>query len=89
MERFCSGRVALFAEGIRGLVVAEFVVDTVGHIEGSTIGLVSSTHPLFSDAVRLALGRATYLPALRDGRAVRQIVQQPFDFVVNRQLRTR
>ncbi len=80
---------ALFAEGIRGLVVAEFVVDTVGHIEGSTIGLVSSTHPLFSDAVRLALGRATYLPALRDGRAVRQIVQQPFDFVVNRQLRTR
>lgn len=76
---------ALFAERMRGLVVAEFVIDTLGHVEDETVGIVSSTHPLFTAAVRSALGRATYIPAVKQGQAVRQIVQQPFDFVVSRQ----
>jgi TonB family protein len=72
----------LFAARIRGLAIAEFVVDTGGRVEEATVGIVSSTDPLFSDAVRAALRGATYVPALKDGRAVRQLVQQPFRFDV-------
>jgi TonB family protein len=75
----------LYATGTSGLVIAEFVVDTLGRVEPETIGIVSSTHPLFTAAVRSALDRATYIPAVKHGQSVRQIVQQPFDFVVNRQ----
>ncbi|HUQ19169.1 MAG TPA: TonB family protein [Gemmatimonadaceae bacterium] len=73
---------ALFAAGVKGSVLAEFVVDAKGKIEYQTLGIVSSTHPLFSDAVRRALENAQYTPAVRRGVAVRQLVQQPFDFMV-------
>jgi len=71
---------SLFAARVKGLVIAEFVVDTLGRVEDGTIGIVSSTNALFSEGVRVALAQATYVPALRQGRAVRQLVQQPFDF---------
>jgi TonB family protein len=73
---------ALFAAGVRGSVLAEFVVNTTGAVEFESLGIVSSTHPLFSDAVRRALEGAKYKPAMRRGVAVRQLVQQPFDFLV-------
>jgi TonB family protein len=72
----------LYAARVRGLTIAEFVVDTVGHVEEPTIGIVSSTDPLFSDAVRTALRGATFIPAEKGGRRVRQVVQQPFRFDV-------
>lgn len=75
----------LFAAGIQGLVIAEFVVDTVGRVESGTVGIVSSTAPLFTEAVRVALESASYIPAIKNGHAVRQFVQQPFEFSVNRQ----
>lgn len=71
---------SLFAAGVKGLVIAEFVVDTLGKVEDGTIGIVSSTNSLFSEGVRVALAQATYIPALRKGHTVRQLVQQPFDF---------
>lgn len=72
----------LYAARVRGLVVAEFVVDTVGRVEIETVGIVSSTAPAFSEAVRVALENASYVPAVRNGRAVRQLVLQPFEFSV-------
>ena len=72
----------LYAARVRGLTIAEFVVDTIGRVEESTIGIVSSTDPLFSDAVRTALRGATFVPAEKGGRRVRQVVQQPFRFDV-------
>jgi TonB family protein len=74
----------LFAAGIRGLVIAEFVVDTAGKVEDGTVGIVSSTAPLFTEAVRVALESASYMPALKGGRPVRQLVQQPFEFSLAR-----
>ena len=70
----------LFAEAVPGFVIAEYVVDTVGHVESGTFSIVSSTHPLFSEAVRTALANASYEPARREGRRVRQLVHQPFAF---------
>jgi TonB family protein len=79
----------LFAAGIHGLVIAEFVVDTAGRVEDGTVGIVSSTAPLFTEAVRVALQSASFVPAVRNGRPVRQLVQQPFEFSVDRQARAR
>jgi TonB family protein len=79
----------LFAAGIHGLVIAEFVVDTAGRVEDGTVGIVSSTASLFTEAVRVALASATYVPALKNGHYVRQLVQQPFEFSVDRQARAR
>jgi TonB family protein len=68
------------ASGVSGTVVAEFVVDTLGHVESENFGIVASTHPLFSDAVREGARSAEFRPALRRGRRVRQLVRQPFEF---------
>jgi len=79
----------LFAAGVPGLVIAEFVVDTTGKVESGTVGIVSSTAPLFTEAVRVALESAAYVPAVKNGHTVRQLVQQPFEFSVDRQARAR
>jgi hypothetical protein len=65
-----------------GLVVAEFVVDVEGHVEPTTFGVVTSTHPLFSAAVDSALAGAVFHPATRAGRRVRQLVQLPVYFTL-------
>lgn len=70
----------LLAEGTRGSVVAEFVVASDGRIETHTIRIVSSSHELFSAAVSAALPSVVFTPAIKGGRAVRQVVQQPFLF---------
>jgi TonB family protein len=75
---------SLRSAGVGGVVVAEFVVDTSGGVEMDTFGVVSSAHPLFTDAVRRALSDAKFHPARREGRVVRQVVQQPFRFVAAR-----
>ena len=70
----------LLHERTSGRVIAEFVVDTTGRVERETLGLVSSTHREFADAVMVALTRALFRPAIRNGQRVRQLVQQPFNF---------
>ena len=63
-----------------GLVVAEFVVATNGEVDMETFSAISSSHPAFTEAVRRALTEAVYIPAVKQGRAVAQVVQQPFRF---------
>jgi TonB family protein len=71
---------ALFAERLSGTTVAEFVVGPDGSMEDDTFGVVSSTHMLFTEAVRQALESARFTPAVKDGRRVRQVVHMPFRF---------
>ena len=71
---------AIFAEGQGGSVVAEFVVDSAGRVEEGTFGIISSTDPLLSDAVRRAVEGSSYIPAQLKGMPVRQVVVQPFSF---------
>ncbi len=71
---------SLFATHTSGTVVAEFVVDVDGHVEPGTLGIVSSTDPLFTDVVTRTVGGASFTPALRAGKTVRQLVHQPFEF---------
>jgi TonB family protein len=71
---------SLRASGISGSVLAEFVVDTLGRVESDNFGIVASSHPLFSAAVREAASGAVFRAAMRGGRKVRQLVRQPFEF---------
>lgn len=79
----------LLFTGVPGQVLAEFVVDTLGHVELDTFGVISSTNPKFTLAVQRALPDWAYAPAMLNGKRVRQLVQQPFNFVVDSALMRR
>jgi hypothetical protein len=74
---------ALLFTGVAGEVLTEFVVDTLGHIEMETVGIIASTDPKFTTAVRRVLPEWAYAPAMLNGKRVRQLIQQPFRFVVD------
>ena len=63
-----------------GIVMAQFVVDTLGHAIPETYKVLKSDHDLFTQAVRAALPNMRFQPALIGGRKVKQLVQQPFVF---------
>ncbi len=66
--------------GVTGRVVAQFVVGANGRVEPGSIKIMESTNPAFAAAVREVLPRHRFSPAKIGGKAVRQIVQQPFLF---------
>ena len=70
--------------GIEGTVLAQFVVDTTGRAEMNTFKVLKSDNDLFSNSVKNALQRMRFLPAEVGGRKVKQLVQQPFQFSLNR-----
>ncbi len=73
---------ALQAAGVTGQVVAQFVVDTSGLADLGTFRVLSSDDPQFTAAVRAALPRMRFTSARVDGRKVRQLLTQPFQFSI-------
>ena len=73
----------LRASGVEGTVVARFVVDTGGRVETGSITIVRADDERFVDAVRRALQRARFRAAELAGVPVRQLVEQPFSFVLH------
>ena len=76
---------ALLQAGVQGVVYARFIVDTVGHVDTATLVVLDTPDPEFVNAVRTALVRMTYRPAILRGRAVAQLVEQPFVFRIQPQ----
>ncbi len=74
----------LRSAGIEGTVLAQFVVDTTGRADMATFKVLKSDNDLFSTSVKNALQRMKFLPAEVGGRRVKQLVQQPFQFSLNR-----
>ena len=72
----------LLAVGAEGLVQAIYVVDTAGMVDTTTIQVVRSDDPRFTESVRNALGLMRFRPAKRAGKAVRQLVEQQFRFQI-------
>jgi TonB family protein len=70
----------LSARRIEGQVEAAYVVDTMGRVDTTTIRVMQSDDPRFTESVRTALGETLFRPAKRSGKAVRQLVQQRFRF---------
>jgi hypothetical protein len=55
-------------------------VDITGGVDTTTIKVLRSDDPRFTESVRTALGRMRFRPAKRGGKAVRQLVEQQFRF---------
>jgi hypothetical protein len=67
-------------EVLTGRSVFRFVIASSGQIERCTIELVEETARAWSDAVLKELRVAHYGPAKKDGRPVRQMVYQVFNY---------
>lgn len=80
---------SLFDAQAPGRVIAEFVVSVKGEPDMDTFSAVTTTHRLFVEPVRRAVREQRFLPALRRGRPVPQVLQLPFDFVPDSTARRR
>lgn len=70
----------LIAKAIEGAVLTNFVIDTTGRADTTTIQIVQEAHPLFVQSVRTAIPGMRFSPATVQGRKVRQAVEQRFHF---------
>lgn len=70
----------LSALGIEGHVQATFVVDPTGQVDMTSVRVLESDHAEFTESVLTALGEMRFRPAKRGGNAVRQLVEQRFNF---------
>jgi TonB family protein len=70
--------------GVEGAARFQFVVDTLGRVELETVREMESTNPAFAMAVRGTLPRMRFTPARVGGRVVRQLVESPIVFRIER-----
>ncbi len=79
--------VLLRSAGISGFVLIEFVINTSGRVEPSSIRIVRSSHTAFEGPARDAIRESLFRPGRVRGMAVRVLVQQQidFDFVAGRE----
>lgn len=75
---------ALRPQGIDGSARFRFIVDSMGRVEPASVEQVQATHEAFAFAVRTALPRMRFTPAQVNGQRVRQLVELPFVFRVER-----
>jgi periplasmic protein TonB len=75
---------ALRSSGVEGEVQAQFVVNEDGRVEAGSFKVLKATNELFASAVRAALPQMRFYPAEVGGKHVRQLVQQPFVFKLDR-----
>lgn len=74
----------LRSANVEGKVLAQFVVDTTGRAEMSTFKVLESSHDLFTNAVKANLANMRFYPAEVGGHKVKQLVQMPFVFSLNK-----
>jgi periplasmic protein TonB len=66
--------------GVDGSVLIQFTVDTLGRVDMQSVKVLSSTHNMFTDAVRQSLGAFRFKPAEVNGKRVPALAQMPFEF---------
>lgn len=75
---------SLLEKNIEGVVKAQFVVDSLGRVDLSTFRLLEPADSDFVAAVKQALPRMKYRPAIFGGLPVPQLVQQAFGFRIRK-----
>ncbi len=80
---------SLFDAQAPGRVLAEFIVNVNGEPNMDTFSAVTTTNRLFVEPVRRAVREQRFMPAVRKGRPVPQVLQLPFDFVPDSTARRR
>src|SRR5690349_18732229 len=73
---------ALLKQNIQGSVYTQYVVDTNGFADTTSLKIVRSTHPDFTASVREALPYMRFTAARLGGHKVRQLVEQEFSFKI-------
>ncbi len=78
---------ALREAGIGGFVIIEFVIETTGRVDPSSIKIVRSSHAAFEGPAKDAIRESLFRPGRVRGMAVRVLVRQQieFNFVVGRE----
>jgi TonB family protein len=73
---------ALKSSGVRGEVWVQYVVDETGRVDMRTFKSLKSSAPEFTAAVKDVLPKWRLDPAVRQGRKVKQLVEQAFVFTL-------
>lgn len=80
---------SLFDAAVGGRVIAEIVITESGASVMETFSALSFTHRSFVEPVRRALRDQRFIPAVRRGSMVQQVLQLPFDFIPDSTARRR
>lgn len=70
------------SRGKTGDVIVQYVVDTTGRVDPSTVEIIKATDNAFANSVKSVLPEMRFFPAETGGRRVRQLVQQSFRFAL-------
>ena len=77
----------LYRTATPGEVLVEFVVEADGSADMESYNVVWATHPAFGESVRRAVRESAWIPGVKQGRTVRQVLQQPYKFVPDSSVR--
>jgi TonB family protein len=66
--------------GVKGEVLAMFVVDSSGRVLDGSLKIVRSTDSLFTQSVSAVVAGMRFSPPQFNGKKIRQLVQQSFIF---------
>lgn len=75
---------SMLARQIEGAVRVRFVVDSTGHADVTSFGVIETNESAFADVVRTALPRMRFRPASIGAKKVSQHVEQTFVFKITR-----
>lgn len=67
---------------VSGQVLVQYIVNRDGTADMSSLKVLKSDHPAFTESVRAALAEMKFEPARVKGQPVRQLMQTPFAFQV-------
>jgi hypothetical protein len=74
---------SMLEKRIEGMVAIQYVVDTTGHADTSSVVILSATHNDFVTSVKHTLPVMRFRPAVMNAHKVRQLVQQLFSFKID------
>jgi protein TonB len=72
----------MLKQGVQGSVTTQYVVDTSGFADTTSLKIMRTSNPEFADAVRAALPYMRFFPAKVGTKKVRQLVEQEFSFKI-------
>ena len=75
---------SLLKAQVEGAARVRFVVDSTGHAEVASFGVIEANESAFAEAVRMALPRMKFRPASIGEKRVSQHVEQTFVFRITR-----
>jgi TonB family protein len=76
--------ITMLQQNVEGAAFVIYVVDTLGVADTASLKVVRATHNEFAEAVREAMPKMRFRPAILGGQKVRQLVQQNFTFKIQR-----